>query len=41
MTLPPANSAVLARGDALTWNDGAGALCLVAPMVFIVLPTGR
>lgn len=36
-----AGFAVMVLGERLTWNYGAAALCLVAAVVFIFLPTGR
>jgi uncharacterized protein (DUF486 family) len=36
-----AGFAVLVLGERLSWNYGAAALCLVAAVVFIFLPTGK
>lgn len=36
-----AGFAVMVLGERLTWNYGAAALCLVAAVVFIFLPTGK
>jgi uncharacterized protein (DUF486 family) len=36
-----AGFAVLVLGERLTWNYGAAAVCLVAAVIFIFLPTGK
>ena len=36
-----AGFAVWFLGERLTWNYGAAALCLVAAVIFIFLPTGK